>query len=108
MASPSLLVCFFFFFFFVLFFSLHLAPSSSSSAAPLASNFNDNFMVSWAPRNVKFLGSGDSLQLLLDQNTGACARVRACVRACVPAGVNRVLAMRIRSSSVRACVRGLA
>ncbi|MCO5590482.1 hypothetical protein L7F22_044452 [Adiantum nelumboides] len=43
-------------------------------ASPVASsnNFHNNFVVSWAPNNVRFLGANaEALQLVLDQNTGA-------------------------------------
>ncbi|KAH7424507.1 hypothetical protein KP509_11G011900 [Ceratopteris richardii] len=36
------------------------------------SSLRSDFVVSWSPNNVRFLGShGDALQLVLDQNTGA-------------------------------------
>lgn len=36
----------------------------------VSTSFNENFEVSWAPTNVKFLGT-DALQLVLDQSTGS-------------------------------------
>ncbi|KAI5080935.1 hypothetical protein GOP47_0004118 [Adiantum capillus-veneris] len=54
--------------------SILLFFSSAATAAPVTSSnsFHDNFVVSWAPNNVKFLGAnGEALQLILDQSTGA-------------------------------------
>ncbi|KAI5080936.1 hypothetical protein GOP47_0004119 [Adiantum capillus-veneris] len=54
-----------------LFTALHLCLSAfSTGTLAVTANFNENFEVSWAPTNVKFLG-GESLQLVLDQSTGS-------------------------------------
>ncbi|KAH7315716.1 hypothetical protein KP509_21G062100 [Ceratopteris richardii] len=36
-----------------------------------SSRFQENFVVNWAASNVRFIGSGNELQLVLDQNTGS-------------------------------------
>ncbi|KAI5079984.1 hypothetical protein GOP47_0005463 [Adiantum capillus-veneris] len=54
-----------------LFLALPLCLSAfSTGTLAVTANFNENFEVSWAPTNVKFLG-GESLQLVLDQSTGS-------------------------------------
>lgn len=37
----------------------------------LCTDFQASFVVNWAPSNVKFVGAGQELQLVLDQNTGS-------------------------------------
>lgn len=50
---------------------LHIFLLCSHFIGPTTGSFNENFVVSWAPSNVKFLGSGEALQLVLDQSTGS-------------------------------------
>lgn len=47
-------------------------PAISAATVAPTNSFKDNFVVSWAPNNVKFLGAhGEALQLMLNQNTGS-------------------------------------